>query len=102
MRRHYILNLKLKATVLKFDDIQIIGFDGGKLYIETDLEFRPSDKNVQEIALKKRLNYGQSDFWQNDNDIRRFMIRSASKENTTMMRWTVKNSVSNSKAAYDL
>lgn len=65
------------------EDIQIIGFDGGKLYIGTDLGISSIRQNVQEIALKTTELLDSQISGKTSDDIRRFMIPVSFKEGNT-------------------
>lgn len=78
------LKSQIESDGLKVpDDIQIIGFDGGKLYIGTDLGISSIRQNVQEIALKTTELLDSQISGKMSDDIRRFMIPVSFKAGNT-------------------
>lgn len=65
------------------EDVQIIGFDGGKLYVNTDLGISSIRQNVKEIALKTTELLDSQINGKNPEDIRRFMVPVSFKAGNT-------------------
>lgn len=65
------------------EDIQIIGFDGGMIYVNTALGISSIRQNVREIALKTTELLDSQIKGKTSEDVRRFMVPVSFKEGNT-------------------